>query len=145
MSGCVWVYFLPYSSTCLVTLTTCLVTLTSCLTKVTDGQAYFGSQLKTHPVLGKLWNQELEAAPSIRKQSAVNVCAELAFTFYIVRTPAKGCPHLKWVSIIVLRKISLRSDSKSHQVDQEDKPSHPPKLSALMKALFGEPVGSLVL
>lgn len=61
MSGCVCVYFLPCSSTC-------LVTLTSCLTKVTDGQAYFGSQLKTQPVLGKLWNQELEAAPSIRKQ-----------------------------------------------------------------------------
>lgn len=87
MSGCVCVYFLPCSSTC-------LVTLTSCLTKVTDGQAYFGSQLKTQPVLGKLWNQELEAAPSVRKQSAVNVCSALAFSFYTVRTLAKGTAHI---------------------------------------------------
>lgn len=33
----------------------------------------------------------------------------------------------------------------THQIDLEDEPSHPPKPSALMKDLFGEFVGSLVL
>lgn len=58
-------------------LVTCLVTLTKYLTQVTYGQACFGSQ----PILGKLWNREIEAAPSVGRQREMNVCAELAFSF----------------------------------------------------------------
>lgn len=64
-------------------LVTCLVTLTKYLTHITYGQAYFGSQ----PILGKLWDQEIDAAPSVGRQRGMNVCAGLAFSFLIQFEP----------------------------------------------------------